>query len=422
MEYFYVRWRWILLFALLVPEIDGIQANPDVTESAAVMIPNKASNNCGSKRIFESIASIKQLQGCQVIEGDLQMLLIESKDNLTSEWKKYTFPDLVEITGYLLVFRVQGLHSLGQLFPNLTVIRGLTTHMNYALIIWRAEDMETVGLPKLTSILRGGVWIDNNAKLCTVDTDWSAITAGQDVENILRTKSNCVPCNSSETCRLENCASGTRCQEKCNPECGNRGCTNNNECCPEECLGGCQTVNGSTYCTACRHLREGRHVKEGSFCTEKCSRHFYKYLGYKCVTDLECTKKGGYFHKASSGELECVRQCPLGYKEETNLGLDGQEVPQCKKCDGGVCDKTCPGRFVRNARNAQALKGCTVINGSLEISIPGRKDISKTLMESLRNLKEVTGYVRIFRSKSLTSLDFLSSLVAIGRDKLYGDK
>lgn len=49
---------------------------------------------------------------------------------------------MVQITGYLLVYRVSGLRSLGQLFPNLSIIRGMTLHQNYALVIYDAIDLE----------------------------------------------------------------------------------------------------------------------------------------------------------------------------------------------------------------------------------------------------------------------------------------
>lgn len=49
-----------------------------------------------------------------------------------------------EITGYLLFFRVFGLKSLSNLFPNLAVIRGERLKSHYALIIYEMTDLTEV--------------------------------------------------------------------------------------------------------------------------------------------------------------------------------------------------------------------------------------------------------------------------------------
>jgi insulin receptor len=49
-----------------------------------------------------------------------------------------------EITGFLLVYRVFGLKSIGSLFPNLIVIRGHNLLTNYALIIYGNKDLQEV--------------------------------------------------------------------------------------------------------------------------------------------------------------------------------------------------------------------------------------------------------------------------------------
>lgn len=61
-------------------------------------------------------------------------MLIDKYGN--DSFDNYTFPLLTEITGYLLLFRVNGLQTLGQLFPNLTVIRGSELANNYALVVY----------------------------------------------------------------------------------------------------------------------------------------------------------------------------------------------------------------------------------------------------------------------------------------------
>ena len=39
------------------------------------------------------------------------------------------------------------------------------------------QDMQEIGLPSLTNILKGKVWVYNNPNLCYLDTiDWGRIT------------------------------------------------------------------------------------------------------------------------------------------------------------------------------------------------------------------------------------------------------
>lgn len=56
----------------------------------------------------------------------------------------YSFPELREITGYVLVFRSH-LNNMTRLFPNLSVIRGMELLVgHYALIIYENPLMTTV--------------------------------------------------------------------------------------------------------------------------------------------------------------------------------------------------------------------------------------------------------------------------------------
>ncbi|KAK9511750.1 hypothetical protein O3M35_000353 [Rhynocoris fuscipes] len=69
-----------------------------------------------------------------------------------------TFPELREITSFLLVNRVAGLRSLGRLFPNLSIIRGENLFLNYALVIAHMPNLMEINLSSVT-ILRGSVAI-----------------------------------------------------------------------------------------------------------------------------------------------------------------------------------------------------------------------------------------------------------------------
>lgn len=107
-----------------------------------------------------------------MIEGYLHILLISKAE----DYRSYRFPKLTVITEYLLLFRVAGLESLGDLFPNLTVIRGWKLFYNYALVIFEMTNLKDIGLYNLRNITRGAIRIEKNADLCYLSTvDWSLI-------------------------------------------------------------------------------------------------------------------------------------------------------------------------------------------------------------------------------------------------------
>lgn len=61
-----------------------------------------------------------------------------------TDYDDLTFPDLVEITDFLLLYRVEGLKTLSHLFPNLRVIRGNNLVDNYALIIYEMVQLTVI--------------------------------------------------------------------------------------------------------------------------------------------------------------------------------------------------------------------------------------------------------------------------------------
>lgn len=95
-----------------------------------------------------------------------------------SEIENESFPELVEITGFLMLYRISGLKTLSRLFPNLAVIRGRDLFKDYALIIYEMIELTDIGLKSLAVIERGNVRIEKNEMLCFVDTvNWKQITA-----------------------------------------------------------------------------------------------------------------------------------------------------------------------------------------------------------------------------------------------------
>lgn len=144
-----------------------------------------------------SIGDLEILRNCSKIEGNLEIVRIEFTESF-SEFDAYSFPRLKEITGFLILYRVNKLKSLSQLFPNLSLIRGETLLYNYALVIYEMQDLEEVGLLGLTKIMGGGVRIELNPRLCYIKTiQWFGITNSE--ENIYFSK-NKSPSNCIEMC------------------------------------------------------------------------------------------------------------------------------------------------------------------------------------------------------------------------------
>ena len=117
---------------------------------------------------------LRALEGCHVVEGHVQIFLMDQYEK--EDFENLTFPLLVEITDYLMFYRINGISSLQQLFPNLAVIRGQRLFKNYALVIYEMFNLQEIGLTSLTLIDRGSVRIEKNDYLCGADKiDWTLI-------------------------------------------------------------------------------------------------------------------------------------------------------------------------------------------------------------------------------------------------------
>ncbi|MEQ2202629.1 hypothetical protein XENOCAPTIV_009931 [Xenoophorus captivus] len=137
--------------------------------------------------IRNDISEFKRLENCTVLEGYLQIVLINEKtSNINQEdFRTLSFPKLTVITDYLLLFRIPGLDSLSTLFPNLSVIRGLNLFFGNALVIYEMTSLKELGLYNLMNITRGTVQIEKNPELCYLDSvDWSLIM-DSNVNNVI---------------------------------------------------------------------------------------------------------------------------------------------------------------------------------------------------------------------------------------------
>ena len=145
---------------------------------------------------------------------------------------------------------------------------------------------------------------------------------------------------------------------------------------------------------------EGKYAY-GATCVRKCPEHLLKDNG------------------------ACVRTCPLN-----KMATNGECVP----CNG-ACPKTCPGQGIVHSGNIDSFRGCTVIEGSLEIleqTFNGYQHVyanfsfgprfirlSPERLEVFSSLKEVTGYINIQADHpEFTNLSYFRNLEVIGGRQL----
>ncbi|NWY74558.1 INSR protein, partial [Erithacus rubecula] len=381
-----------------------------------------------SMDIRNNLTRLHMLENCTVIEGHLQILLMFKTK--PEDFRELSFPKLTMITDYLLLFRVYGLESLKGLFPNLTVIRGTHLFFNYALVIFEMVHLKEIGLYNLMNITRGAVRIEKNNELCYLSTiDWSRILdsvednyivankddkeeCGDVCPGTVKGKSNCPP-TVINGIFIERCWTHDRCQRVCPAACKSQGCTADGQCCHSECLGDCTAPNDAGRCIACRNLYlEGR-------CVSSCPPGHYRFEGWRCVTFGFCQELHNKCRSARESGChvihnnECVHECPSGYiMNSSNLHCTPCAGPCPKVCDFGK-EKT-----IDSVTSAQALRGCTVLNGSLVINIRGGNNIAAELEANLGLIEEISGYLKIRRSYALVSLSFFRKLHLIRGETL----
>ncbi|KAK9870065.1 hypothetical protein WA026_006159 [Henosepilachna vigintioctopunctata] len=101
---------------------------------------------CSTIDIRNEPSQLNNLQGCRIVNGILYFVLM---DNFTYlDFDGFSFPNLIEVTEYVVLFRVIGLTTLRTLFPNLAFIGGkkLLTKEKYsaALTIFDMPDLTEV--------------------------------------------------------------------------------------------------------------------------------------------------------------------------------------------------------------------------------------------------------------------------------------
>lgn len=230
------------------------------------------------------------------MEGFVQILLFDNVNE--SLFSNISFPELTEITDYLLLYRVNGLRSLGQLFPNLAVIRGQKKFFDYAFVVFEMSSLQEIGLYSLTDITQGLIRIDKNPSLCFVNSiDWDLIAQekGDHFIKSIKPENECPICPPNDTGDEESGSNGIACPlavpkpgsedahqkrylcwntQHCQKVCpkGCSACNDRDECCDSNCLGGCK--NG--VCKVCRNFTVIENGKR--LCKDRCPNGLYKVL------------------------------------------------------------------------------------------------------------------------------------------------
>uniref|UniRef100_A0A669EDC2 Tyrosine-protein kinase receptor n=1 Tax=Oreochromis niloticus TaxID=8128 RepID=A0A669EDC2_ORENI len=374
---------------------------------------------CSSKDIRNNVTNLQSLENCTIIEGHLKILLMFK--TRTEDFRGLSYPKLRVVTDYVLLFRVYGLETLSDLFPNLTVIRGNNLFFNYAFVLYEMLQMKEMGLYSLMNITRGAVRIEKNPDLCYLATlDWSKILDSVEDNFIVANKNErecgdvCPGIAQGQTICPQStinghfrgrCWSQNHCQRMCSDNCKHSACTPQGQCCHDQCLGGCSEPGNASSCVACRNLQHG------SACVEKCPPGYYIFRGWRCVSfdrDSGC-------HEYVIHNGACIPECPSGYSSINSTTLT------CSRC-AGLCPKECVGnKTIDSVTSAQALRGCTILKGNMIIKIRGGNNIAAELEASLGQIEEITGYLTIRRAYALVSLSFLRKLRVIRGEQLEAD-
>ncbi|TGZ47902.1 insulin receptor isoform X1 [Temnothorax longispinosus] len=358
---------------------------------------------CASIDIRNDVDSFRVLKECRVIEGFLQIVLIEN--NTEADFENVSFPELREITGYLLLYRVDSLKSLNKLFPNLEVIRGDILLTDYAFMIYEMKNLQEIGLTNLTKISRGGVRIEKNPTLCFTNTvNWSLIVpAGENFIKDNRNEQNCPHVKGCSQCPGSYCWTAQHCQKL------------ERSRCHEQCLGECYGPS-DTECYVCKHYRH-----KGK-CIESCPDNLFAYLSRRCISQDECLNMNSLRRFSKLDEIQtwrpfqnaCVTQCPDGFEDFINE----KNVTACRACKGR-CRKIANGAIIRHISDAQSFRGITVVKGALEFQIRnGNPNIMNELADAFGLIEEITEYLKITHSFPITSLNFFKKLKLIKGENL----
>jgi len=380
-------------------------------------------------------AFAEDMKNCAIVDGSISLLLVNnavSRENeqITKEaMTNYTFPQLREITEYLLIYRVYHLRSLHRMFPNLVRIGGKQLFNDqYALVIFENQHLEMIGLQSLKYIERGSVRVENNGVLCYLGTiDWSILAKDGDgkvansalmsIKVVKNNKESGCLDECGETCGTSGCWGYQLCQEEpCPPGCPHA--CKKGECvgCHEQCLAGCDAPNNASACHACKNfLSEGK-------CVQNCPQHLYLKDGWHCATVEQCQRNSRFvLHEGN-----CTTSCPHGYQPRKN-NVGEKWLRECVRCNG-TCYQVCE-QCVHKIDSLHALENfkaqqCTSVKGRIEMT--GLTNVAEvkefySMLEETFSIVEEIGSIVVSKSYLLSSLHFFSNLKTITGKEKYLD-
>ncbi|XP_073946421.1 insulin-like peptide receptor [Choristoneura fumiferana] len=378
----------------------GIFLLQSVSAQYLYPVANVSGNGICSTIDCRDLDCMQRLNDCVVIVGNLTLTIVRMK-RWPEMFDNIKFVNLKEITGFMALYEVPFLDSLGTLFPNLARIRGRDVFNDYALMVFEMPQLIEIGLYSLVKIDRGGVIMWGGTATCYIDTiDWNTITPGSrhvlspfgDMTDLKLCKKLC---RCSNNASYNFCWNNKRCQRFLDgPEA---------YVCDEQCLG-CRNIN-SSHCLLCRnYTHKGR-------CVTKCpSDTIILEDNQYCITKSECHSLNRWVWNNT-----CISTCPDDHvMVNDTAGLTCKFFPNCTKYCGSL--------VIRSLRSIQEAHRCVFVNGSLKIHIRGVPQAVEEMRVHLRNIEEVTDFVVIEDSISLTTIDFLSSLRRIRGKKLLANK
>ncbi|CAH1127445.1 unnamed protein product [Ceutorhynchus assimilis] len=354
---------------------------------------------CNSIDVRNHVQNLNKLKNCTEIIGDLMIVLLENTKS-EIDYEPYVFPELQKVTGFVLLYKLKHLTSLGKLFPNLRLIRGLSLLQNYALIVYDLPNIREIGTTKLSYIARGYVKTGKAPNLCYVDTiDWQKIGENMFVQYQKHNRV-CSPCPA-----------------QCNGFCWNQDeCQVFTDNCHMECLG-CTKNNSNAHCEVCKNY------DNDGVCVAECppEKYILKAMS-KCVSETECFERNQITSNHTSQNRtsyfiyqgKCRNDCP----EETRFN---SKINSCDPC-GDDCVKWCGSVKLVNPLVIENMKGCTHINGSVSILNLASKQEQAGLYVHLRSLKYIRDYLLIARNEAMEDLGFLLNLEVIAGVNLYANK
>lgn len=241
---------------------------------------------------MRKIEDLRQLEDCQVIEGSVRLITLNVPTN-----QDVSLPQLTEIVGHLLVYKVSGLKSISQIFPSLARINGAELFKGFSLIINENPDLENVGLTHLSSIANGAIRIEGNEMLCFVHTvNWTLIMIdAAEKENVINVSlshyfrySNqmisftffffhfvsqgnmhpkfCPKCDN----QAKNC--WTRNDQQLTCKCKGNSCNADGSCCDASCLS-CRS-DDAKLCSVCKQNIYG--LAPHQQCVKSCPYHSFQ--------------------------------------------------------------------------------------------------------------------------------------------------